>query len=125
MSPVAWLSTKIYDRNLPIQYLRYNNYALSERSPGRYRAFVCGLSSPVLGLHSVGRFTSGCFCPVCLGTGDFLRPQGAIPPGFYPLGALEISSGLRRPKKGNADGAEGIFGLAGRVWASALRPGPP
>ncbi len=32
---------------------------------------------------------------------------------------------LRRPKKENADGAEGIFGLAGRVWASALRPDPP
>ena len=47
---------------------------------GRSRAFVCGLSSPVLGLHSVGRLTSGRFCRVCLGTGDFLRPQGAIPP---------------------------------------------
>ena len=22
---------------------------------------------------------------VCLGTGDFLQPQGAVPPGFYPL----------------------------------------
>ena len=148
---------------------------------------------------------------MCLGTGDFLRPQGAIPPGLYPLrggwvyclaaeapqkgecrrgrryfgpcrtrvgfgpapgptlktalchiralvgrndkyrgsagcaSALEISSGLRGPypqaytpfrgagfiawrlmcpKKGNADGAEGIFGLAGRVWASALRLEP-
>ena len=29
------------------------------------------------------------------------------------------------PKKGNGDEAEGIFGLAGRVWASALRPDPP
>ena len=46
---------------------------------------MCGLSSPVLGLHSVGRLTSGRFCRVCLGTGDFLRPQGAIPPGLYPL----------------------------------------
>ena len=52
---------------------------------GRSRAFVCGLSSPVLGLHSVGRLTPGQFCRVCLGTGDFLRPQGAIPPGLYPL----------------------------------------
>ena len=93
---------------------------------GRSRAFVCGLSSPVLGLHSVGRLTSGRFCRVCLGTGDFLRPQGAIPPGLYPLrGVGFIAWRLRRPKKGNTDGAEGIFGLAGRVWASALRPGPP
>ena len=58
-----------------------NNRGLCRRS----RAFVCGLSSPVLGLHSVGRLTSGRFCQVCLGTGDFLRPQGAIPPGLYPL----------------------------------------
>ena len=28
-------------------------------------------------------------------------------------------------KNGNADGVEGIFGLAGRVWALALRPDPP
>ena len=90
---------------------------------GRSRAFVCGLSSPVLGLHSVGRLTSGRFCRVCHGTGDFLRPQGAITPGLYPLrggGGYCLA-----PKKGNADGAEGIFGLAGRVWASALRLGPP
>ena len=52
---------------------------------GRSRAFVCGLSSPVLGLHSVGRLTSGRFCRVCLSTGDFLLPQGAISPGLYPL----------------------------------------
>ena len=52
---------------------------------GCSRAFVCGLSSPVVGLHSVGRLTSGRFCRVCLGTGDFLRPQRAIPPGLYPL----------------------------------------
>ena len=95
---------------------------------GRSRAFVCGLSSPVLGLHSVGRLISGQFCRVCLGTGDFLRLQGAIPQGLYPfrgVGVGFIAWRLRRPKKGNADGAEGIFGLAGRVWASALRLDPP
>ena len=53
---------------------------------GRSRAFVCGLSSPVLGLHSVGRLTSGRFCRVCLGTGDFLQPQGAIPQAYTPFG---------------------------------------
>ena len=42
-------------------------------------------SSPVVGLHSVGRFISGRFCRMCLGTGEFLRPQGAILPGLYPL----------------------------------------
>ena len=84
----------------------------------------CDLSSPVVGLHSVGRLTSGRFCRVCLGTGDFPRPQGAIPQAYTPFGGF-IAWCLRRPKKGNADGAEGIFGLAGRVWASALRPDPP
>ena len=82
---------------------------------------VCDLFSPVVGLHSVGRLTSGRFCRVCLDTGDFLRPQGAIPPGFYPLRGVIAW----RPKKGNADGAEGIFGLAGRVWVSAMRADPP
>ena len=84
------------------------------------------LSSPVIGLHSVGRFISGRFCWVYLGIGEFLRPQGAFPPGLYPLrGVGFIAWRLRRPKKGNADGAEGIFDLAGCVWASALRPDPP
>ena len=84
------------------------------------------LSSPVVGLHSVGRLTSGRFCWVCLGTGEFLRPQGAIPPGLNPLrGVGFIAWRLRRPKKGNTDGVEGVFGLAGHVWASALRLDPP
>ena len=39
----------------------------------------------LFGSHSVSRFTSKWFCRVCLGTGEFLRSQGAIPPGFYPL----------------------------------------
>ena len=95
---------------------RFDKY----RGPrGRSRAFVCGLSSPVLGLYSVGRLTSGRFCRVCLGTGDFLRPQGAIPPGFYPLRGGVIAWRLRRLKKGNADGAEGIFSLPD---ACGLRP---
>ena len=66
---------------------------------GRSRAFVCGLSSPVLGLHSVGRLTSGRFCRVCLGTGDFLRPQGAIPPGLYPLRGGLLPGAWGAPKR--------------------------
>ena len=85
----------------------------------------CGLSSPVVGSHSVGRFTSRRFCRVCLGTEEFLRPQGPKPSGFYPpRGVGFIAWRLRRPKNGNTDGIEGIFGLAGRVWALALRPDP-
>ena len=73
---------RFFDTRRETQFLR-----------GRSRTFVCGLSSPVLGLHSVGRLTSGRFYRVCLGTGDFLRPQGAIPPGFYPLwGGIQLNS---------------------------------
>ena len=54
----------------------------------------------------------------------YLRPR-EIPPGLYPLGGGFITWRLRRPKRENADGSEGIFGLAGRVGASALQPGPP
>ena len=106
-----------------VPFLSYDNSFGGEKFRGlrgRSRAFVFGLSSPVLGLHSVGRLTSGRFCRVFLGTGDFLRPQGAIPQAYTPFGGVIAW----HSKKGNADGAEGIFGLAGRVWASALRPDP-
>ena len=62
---------------------------------------MSGLSSPVLGLHSVGRLTSGRFCRACLGTGDFLQPQGAIPPGLYPLrGGWVYCLAAEAPQKG-------------------------
>ena len=58
-------------------------------------------SSPVVGLHSVGRFISGRFCRVCLGTGEFIRPQGAIPPGLYPLrGGWVYCLAPEAPQKG-------------------------
>ena len=58
-------------------------------------------SSPVVGLHSVGRFISGRFCRMCLGTGEFLRPQGAIPPGLYPLrGGWVYCLAPEAPQKG-------------------------
>ena len=50
--------------------------------------------------------------------------KGPSPQAFTTFGG-GIAWRLRRPKKGNDDGAEGIFGFAGRVWASALRPDPP
>ena len=83
------------------------------------RAFVCGLSSPVVGLHSVGRLTTRRFCRVCLGTGDFLRPQGAIPPGFYPPsgGLLHVTWGA--PKRGIPTGLKVFLALPD---ASGLRP---
>ena len=87
---------------------------------------VYDLSSPVVRPDSVGRFTSGRFCRVYLGTGECRRPQGAIPPGFYPLRRMGLLPGAwSAPNKGNADGTEDNFGLAGCMWASVLQPDPP
>ena len=59
-------------------------------------------------------------------TGDILLPQGAVSPGFIPFGGGGLlPSTWGSPNKGNADGTEGIFGHAWRVWAPALRPDPP
>ena len=66
----------------------------------RSRAFVCAFSSPVVGLHSVGRRTSRRFCRVRLGTKEFLRPQGAISQAFTPFGGGVIAWRLRRLQKG-------------------------
>ena len=55
----------------------------------------------LLGLHSVGRFISGRFCRMCLGTREFLQPQGAIPPGLYPLrGCWVYCLAPEAPQKG-------------------------
>ena len=55
-------------------------------------------------------------------THHFLRPQGVISSGFYLLSG----GGLLLGAWGSpADGAERIFGITRRVWASALWPEPP
>ena len=53
----------------------------------------------------------------------FPSASGGLPPGSHSL----WGGWVRRPapNKGNADGAVGIFGNSGRVWATALRPVPP
>ena len=76
---------------------------------GRSRALVCGLSSPVVGLHSVGSLTSGRFYRVCLGTWDFLRPQGAIPPGLYPLSGWGYCLAPEAPQKGECQRGRRYF----------------
>ena len=83
-----FLRTFLYWRTF---YLRgaaeWNSFPLCKQDFGgeKFRGPRTFFSSPVVGLHSVGRFISGRFCRVCLGTGDFLRPQGSIPPGFCPF----------------------------------------
>ena len=80
-----------YAKEVIYLYAHFYNFLFTQTlqrgvAPLSYNKGSCdGKTSPIVGLHSVGRFISGRFCWVCLGTGEFLRPQGAIPPGFYPL----------------------------------------
>ena len=64
---------------------RNSHSPLDKAFDEHHRIRSSDLSSPVVGLHLVGRLTSGRFCWVCLITGEFLQPQGAIPPDFYLL----------------------------------------
>ena len=81
----------------------------------------------VSGSTSTGRVICGTDLTECVSVpGDFLRPQGAFPQAFTPfrggLGSLPGTWGA--PNKGNADGAEGIFGkLRARVGYGPA-PGP-
>ena len=79
------------------------------------------------GNTSAGRVICGTDLAECVSVpGDFLRPQGPSPLPFTPFEGLGSSPGARgAPNKGNADGAVSIFGHAGCVWATALRPDPP
>ena len=74
---------------------------------------------------SAGRVICGTDLAECVSVhGDFLRHQRAFPQDLTPFGGL--SPGVwGAPDKGNADGAVGIFGNAGREWAPVLRLDPP
>ena len=77
-----------------------------------FRAFVWPFLSPVVGSHSVDRFTSRRFCRVCLSTGEFLRPQGAILPGFYHLRGVGLLPGAwGAPQKGMPTGSKVFLAL--------------
>ena len=78
------------------------------------------LSSPVVGLHSVGRFISGRFCWLCLGTGTFLRPQWTIPPSFYPHGGELLPGAWGAPRRRMPTGEKVFLTLPD---ACGLRPG--
>ena len=96
---------------LPFFHMKKASAAKNSEVPALFWG-VCDLSSPVVGLHSVGRLTSGRFCRVCLGTGDFLRPQGAIPSGFYRLrGVGFIAWRLGAPKRGMPTGPKVFLAL--------------
>ena len=98
---------KIYNQSAPA--IKLTSW-LADNRRSVTRAFVCGLSSPVLGLHLVGRLSSGRFCRVCLGTGDFLQAQGAIPPGLYPLrGGWVYCLAPEAPQKGECQRGRRYF----------------
>ena len=72
------------------------------------------------GCTSAGRVYCGTDLAECVSApGDFLRPQGAFLPGFYPLWGVHCSV-PETPNKRNANGK-----CRARVWAPALRPDPP
>ena len=58
----------------------------------------------------------------CAFTGILVPPEGASPRLYPSLEGLGLSPGVWGPPlMGNADGFRGIFGAAGRVWATVLR----
>ena len=97
----------------PFFHIKRRQAAKIQSSP---RTFF---SSPVVGLHSVGRFISGRFCRVCLGTGEFLRPQGAIPQAYTPFGGGLLPGAWGAPKRGMPTGPKVFLALPD---ACGLRP---
>ena len=94
---------------------------------GKYKhTFYCSAFCPVGGARSVGR---GACCTVRSGVSHhwiYLWPQRAIPQALTLLGGVRfIAWRLWCPEKRNADGARGIFGTAGCLWAQARWPDAP
>ena len=80
------------------------------------------------GSTSAGRVICGTDLAECVSIpGDFLRPQGALPPGFYLL----QEGWVNRPApeapliREMPTGPLAILGNAGHVWATAQDPDPP
>ena len=82
----------------------------------------------VSGSTSAGRVICGTDLAECVSVpGDFLRPQGAFPPGFYLLreGWVNHPAPEAPLIRGMPTGPLAFLGNAGRVSATALRPDPP
>ena len=58
---------------------------------------------------------------------NFLWPQGAFPPGYYPLrgGGVDHPAPEASLTRGMPKGPLAFLGNDGRVWATALLPDPP
>ena len=70
------------------------------QSPRQILKRSSDLSSPVVGLHSVGRLTFGWFCWVWLGTGEFLQSQVPSPQAFTPFEGGVYCLVPEAPRKG-------------------------
>ena len=82
----------------------------SSNTADQYRS--APLQSP--GNTSAGRVICDTNLAKCVSVpGYFFRPQGAFPPGVYPLREGLLLGAWGDPNKRNADGAVGIFGNAG------------
>ena len=82
----------------------------------------------VSGSTSAGRVICGTDLAGCVSVpGDFLRPQGAFPPGFYLLrgGWVNCPAPEAPLTRGMPTGPRAFLTNSGRVWATALRPVPP
>ena len=82
----------------------------------------------VSGSTSAGRVICGTDLAGCVSVpGDFLRPQGAFPPGFYLLreGWVHCPAPEAPLTRGMPKGPRVFLTNSGRVWATALRPVPP
>ena len=80
------------------------------------------------GSASAGRVICGTDLAECVSVpGDFLRPQGAFPPGFYLLraGWVHCPAPEAPLTRGMPKGPRVFLTNSGRVWATALRPVPP
>ena len=82
----------------------------------------------VSGSTSAGRVICGTDLAKCVSVpGDFLRPQGAFPPGFYLLreGWVHCPAPEAPLTRGMPTGPRAFLANSRRVWATALRPFPP
>ena len=82
----------------------------------------------VSGSASAGRVICGTDLAGCVSVpGDFLRPQGAFPPGFYLLreGWVHCPAPEAPLTRGMPKGPRVFLTNSGRVWATAMRPVPP
>ena len=120
---IRWCTCKLPHCAIDSDVAFWNDYLSPAGMHWREKHF----SSPLqlFGSHSAGCVCLGtdlAKCASALGVSSGLR--GLSPHGFIPFTGL-LPGPWGTPNKRNANVAEGIFGNAGHVWATALQPNPP